>query len=464
MHIENFTSKDLHIESFTMGRGEAWCFIGSNRSGIDRFVQFLSGDLSDYSAQNLVLPHSPALVSFARQQDVFEEELKKDDTDFLDRIDPGTPACHFLQGSEDISHLINAFGMQEVQNRGYRQLSTGESRKLMLLQALAQKKDFLVIQNPYDGLDRKSCQELNKALETLQGHNIQLLITINNRCDIPRWCTHLARFHNGTISLQGKRETVLPKIMADPGQTSSKFILVLKGQGTENTKEKNGQELVSLQNGSARYGNVTIFSRLNLTIKEGRHTLITGPNGSGKSTLLQILTGDNQQCYANALRMFGRRRGTGESIWDIKREMGIVSSDLHRDHYIPGNILHVVISGLFDSIGLYKKYRDHQRKDALWWLSLIGIADKAHLPFKKLPYAEQRLVLIARALIKMPRLLVLDEPTQGLDENNRDNLLAFLEKISEKQLSTIIYASHRQDEFRDFFQQHIRLENYSSAI
>jgi molybdate transport system ATP-binding protein len=196
-------------------------------------------------------------------------------------------------------------------------------------------------------------------------------------------------------------------------------------------------------------------------VEKGAHTLITGPNGAGKSTLLAIISGDHSDCYANELHLFGIRRGSGESIWDLKKNMGIVSPDLHRNHYIPGNTIQIVISGFFDSIGLYRNYTQAQERQARTWLKRLGLEDREKTPFRQLSFGEQRLVLIARALIKMPKLLLLDEPTQGLDDMHRDNLLQFLERVATAQLSTILYVSHRQDEYRDFFKQHLKIGHHT---
>lgn len=204
-----------------------------------------------------------------------------------------------------------------------------------------------------------------------------------------------------------------------------------------------------------------LFTGLNLHIKTGDHTLITGSNGVGKSTLLQMITGDNQKCYANDLTMFGIQRGSGESIWELKKRMGIVSPDLHRNYRVSISALYVIVSGFYDSIGLYVKCTEAEVKKAQFWLAQIGLADKAKTNFRKLSFGEQRLVLIARALVKVPELLVLDEPTQGLDGGARTRLLDFLATLAAMKLSTMLYVSHRQDEYRSFFTNHICLDEYA---
>ena len=454
MRINQLKTSQLAIDHFSIKTGEAWCLFGSISSGIDQFIKIISDNSFNLPSKAFAPPLNLAIVSFSRQQEIYEEELANDNTDFLDTIDPGTPAKNFLDGPKDISFLLDTLGIKRVLNSGYRQLSTGESRKLLILQALSRNSDLLLLENPYEGLDQRSCTELDRAISILTTHLPPVIVTAHNRCDIPPWCSHIAHFESGTLIRQGRREAVLPSLSNIAPEQGPALASALD---QHDTQEEKCQELVSIKNGFAAYGERVLFSGLDLTVNSTQHTLITGPNGSGKSTLLQIITGDNQNCYTNTLSIFGKKRGTGESIWDIKRQMGILSSDLHRNYRAPGKAYHVVISGLFDSIGVYKHFNEQQKKDAFWWLALTGLEKKAEIPFRNLSYAEQRLVLIARALIKMPRLLILDEPTQGLDENSRLALLHFLEKVVEKRLSTIIYASHRQDEFLPFFQQHLTL-------
>lgn len=455
MFIQNYRSDILNIDHFAPQQGEVWCIYGTNVSGIDEFVKLLSGDMIDI--EGLSFPEKPAVISFARQQEIFEDELRNDNSNHLGYIDPGTPAHAFVNNWDDHNELVQAFHLQHCKNKGYRQLSSGESRKVILLGALSENPDFLLLENPYDGIDKAGCEELDHALCRINSLNDSgpcIIVTVNNRGDIPEWCSHLAIMQKGRISFQGPLKETLQRFDNSSGDANGSLLRLDTDKIAEEDKPA---ELVRLTNGFARYGDVEIFSGLNLKVKSGEHTLLTGPNGSGKSTLLQIITGDNQNCYANDLQIFGIQRGSGESIWQLKKDMGIVSPDLHRNHYIPGSPLQVVLSGFFDSIGIYNQFSIDQKNQALHWLEMIGLQEKSGHPFRRLSYAEQRLCLIARALIKIPRLLILDEPTQGLDQHNRNALLDFLENIAARNLSTILYASHRTDEFRDFFKQHIDL-------
>jgi molybdate transport system ATP-binding protein len=215
--------------------------------------------------------------------------------------------------------------------------------------------------------------------------------------------------------------------------------------------------LVKLRAGHVSYGETLIFQNIDLSVTKGSHTLVTGANGSGKSTLLNLITGDHPQCYGNDLQVFGHQRGSGETIWEIKKHIGLVSPGLHRDHRVPGSALHIVLGGFFDSIGLYADVSLIQIQHAKQWLALVGLTALVNTPFKHLSYGEQRLVLIARALVKQPLLLILDEPTQGLDEVNRHRVMYFLEHLSSQTQTTIIMASHRMDEHLPLFTRHLAL-------
>jgi molybdate transport system ATP-binding protein len=209
---------------------------------------------------------------------------------------------------------------------------------------------------------------------------------------------------------------------------------------------------------TVRYGGRPVIHDLSFSIAPLQHTLVTGENGAGKSTLLGLITGDCPQCFSNDVTVFGHRRGTGESVWDIKRHLGLVSNDLHRRYTVRCDVLAAVCSGFHDSIGLYDPLSDFQTRLGREWLAAVGMEAKASLPFHSLSYGEQRLVLIARAMVKSPLLLVLDEPTQGLDEVNRDRILSFLTTIETRRHSTLLFVSHRQDEHLPLFRQHLHLK------
>lgn len=463
--MQNARLNRIWIQNFEAHAHDAWFVWGANNSGLEEFFRLISGEAGeDVRADQLDLPDNMGVVSFKKQQELYELELKKNDTDYMDMLDPGTRARSFIENPEKHESLIKAFGLTASLDKGYRQLSTGQARKLMILSQISKGVSCLVIQSPYDGLDPKSCQEMNKALFHLHQQKNQLIIFVNNMDDIPSFCTHIGVMSDGRLAHQGSRQEIM-KILELKLQTQSPDFQasvqdLYDSRITDKkkiSKPEDQRELVLLNKGFAGYEGNKIFQDLSLSIRPGDHTLVTGPNGCGKSTLLQLITGDHPACYQNDLKIFGIQRGTGESIWDLKQHMGIVSSDLHRNYNVPGTTLHCIISGLFDSIGLYRPYSPSQEQQAMTWLMRLNMYDEANTPFRQLAYARQRLVLIARALIKTPRMLILDEPTQGLDESNRKAVLDFLADVAQEDLCTILYVSHREDEFRHFFTQHLRM-------
>lgn len=460
IHIVNFHHRELSLPAFSAQPGQAWCWYGANGSGIEHFIDLISNTLDGYVAETLELPEDIGIICFRGQQEVFEEEIRHDDSDFLDRPDPGTLVRDFLPNHQQHLDLLEALTMTACLDKGYRQLSSGQARKLLLLRELIAGRSTLVLEQPYDGLDGDSRRHLDQTLALLPGQGLLLLATISDLGDLPPWADHLAIIADGTLVDCGPCQEVLDRFRLRPRATTKKALVDARLRTSPAPQE--GEELIALHQGFAGYGEHHLFSGLQLFVRSGDHTLITGPNGCGKSTLLDIITGDNGKCYANDLRLFGKRRGAGESIWEIKKEMGIVSPSLHREHRVPGSALHIIISGLYDSIGLYHRPSAVELKLARQWLQWLDLAAKADTPFRRLSFAEQRRLLIGRALIKGPKLLLLDEPTHGLDDATRQAFLDLLERIAAERLSTLLYVSHRQDEFRAFFKQHLRLETYAA--
>jgi ABC-type molybdenum transport system ATPase subunit/photorepair protein PhrA len=200
--------------------------------------------------------------------------------------------------------------------------------------------------------------------------------------------------------------------------------------------------LVRMEDVSVAYDGVQVLAHVDWTVRQGERWALLGPNGAGKTTLLSLILGDNPQAYANRVTLFGRRRGSGESIWEIKERVGWVAPELHL--YYPRGLtcLDVVCSGFFDSVGLYRRCSRQQRQTALAWMEQLGSAPIAGRPFDAISEGQQRLVLMARAVVKEPALLLLDEPCQGLDAQHRDRVLQTVETIGRRLEASMVYVTH----------------------
>ena len=456
MRLQDIKTDHLDISHWQLAPDQCWAVIGRNGSGKQLLANLLSGETP---LENGEISHDfsrIAVLSFEKQQLLYERELKIDDSDFMDRLDPGTTVRELLGIKGDMPHELAFLNLGPLLDRGYRLLSSGEGRKTLLAQVLLQEPDFLILDEPYDSLDSQSRGELQDFFaHLLEKHSTQLLFLLNNQDEISDWHSHVAIMEKGEIIAQGERDSILDDnairslLSFDPASLPA-WPKDLPGDVPANP-------LVRLHKGKVQYGDSIIFQDLDLEINRGEHTLLTGRNGSGKSTLLDLIAGDHPQCYGNDLEILGFKRGSGESIWEVKKQIGIVSPGLHRDHRVPGSALHITLGGFFDSIGLYDTPDSTQIDHARQWLALAGMAEKSATPFKQLSYGEQRLVLVARALVKQPALLILDEPTQGLDDVNRHRIMFFLEHLGSQQRTTIIMASHRQDEMLPLFCHHVKL-------
>jgi len=457
MLLKDIRTDHLAIDHWELAQNQCWVVLGRNGSGKQLLGKLITGETTlkageiSHDFRNIVI------LSFEEQQSLYEHELKIDDSDFMDKLDPGTTVRELLELEDEIPEALAFLNLDRILDRGYRLLSSGEGRKTLLAQSILRNPDLLVLDEPYDSLDIESRAELQAFFAHLiEQQETQLLFLLNNQDEICEWQTHVAVMEKGEIIAIGERKQILENTAV---QSLLSFDATALPPWPDNLDRPEPTEvLVRLEDGKVQYGDTLIFDHLSLEITQGDHTLLTGPNGSGKSTLLDLLTGDHPQCYGNTMEILGFKRGSGESIWDIKKQIGIVSPGLHRDHRVAGSALHIALSGFFDTIGLYDEPSEQQISHARQWLALIGMAELSAVPFKQLSYGEQRLVLVARALVKQPSLLILDEPTQGLDDVNRHRVMYFLEHLSSQKRTTIIMASHRLDERLPLFTQHLDLE------
>jgi molybdate transport system ATP-binding protein len=215
--------------------------------------------------------------------------------------------------------------------------------------------------------------------------------------------------------------------------------------------------LVRLRNATVRYGDAVILRGINWTVRAGESWALLGPNGSGKTTLLSLILGDNPQVYTNDIVLFGRPRGSGESVWDIKRHIGWVSPELHLHFNTSATCFEVVASGFHDTVGLFQSPAARQRTAARRGLARFQLLAFAGRPLFSLSAGLQRMVLLARALVKRPRLLLLDEPCQGLDSAHRDSFVRTVDALIRTQAVTVIYVTHRPDEIPPSITRVLRL-------
>ncbi|WP_118985382.1 molybdate ABC transporter ATP-binding protein ModF [Photorhabdus sp. CRCIA-P01] len=449
-------TRTLQLSSLKIASGENWAFIGANGSGKSSLARALSNELVLLSGERNCSFRRCARVSQEQLQKLTEEEWQRNNTDMLsdDEDDTGHTAAEIIQiyhkDNELCLELAKQFGIMDLLSRRFKYLSTGETHKTLLCQALMASPDLLILDEPFNGLDPFARGQLAELLEKLSSKGIVLVLILNRFSEIPDFVDQIGVLAGCQLTSVGIKE----KVMADSLVSQLAHSEKLNGIDLPETDElpvdnqlPPDQPLIILRNGIVQYNDQPILHGLDWQVNSGEHWQIIGPNGAGKSTLLSLITGDHPQGYSNELILFGRQRGSGETIWDIKRHIGYISNSIHLEYRVSISVRNVILSGFFDSIGLYQTVSDHQQQLADEWLTLLGLsAQIANGPFHSLSWGQQRLVLIARALVKHPALLILDEPLQGLDPLNRQLILRFIDIMIADGDTQLLFVSHHQED------------------
>lgn len=454
----------LHSISFSILRGDICLISGMNGAGkttlASAIAQHKNARISPDNSFLLPDPGKVRLVSFERANDLIEEERKTDDSDFTEGgIHPGRTVRKLLgETTSESQHWIKLCGIESLLDRGLKYLSTGEIRRSLLCQVLLQAPDVIILDEPFEGLDTESRSRLETIIELLsaKGHTIclvmdrpdVLLITVN----------HVLVLQNGTVVFNGTeseyhriKDSFKPCIpeSTDNGITGQLPALddwtIVQAHTPDYLKsEKKPETLVSMNKVCVEWSGNRIIDNLSWTIRSGEHWLLRGPNGSGKTSLLELITGDNPQVFRNDVSLFGNKRGSGETVWEIKARLGIVSYRLHQEYRLLGSIPveEVLLSGFYDSIGLYDSVKQTERDAVKTWLSLARMDHLYHANFANLSYGEQRAIVILRAVLKGPLLLVLDEPCHSLDSFYRTFILNLLQAIALTGKTTLLHVTH----------------------
>lgn len=493
------TARGIALEnvSWKMRPGEAWLVIGENRSGKARFLNALAGEGARFVLNNErafcsnVFEHSVEIISLEKAAALIEEERANDESEYMEGgVDHGRTArvflCEGISGKkirrqkngqfeipEEGARLENLpevklCGIESILDRGLKYLSTGEIRRTYLCRALLSKKRLLILSDPFAGLDAQSrtilldffdgiaMRQLNNSC-TVEAAFPRIIVSMERFAEIPESINCVLEFSKNAISFCGSRreyEAILAQRQKDNSDSREKNKIEFKqtvhnlvsanSAETDSDEKKSAEEiLVEMRGVNVGWGEHRVLRDVSWTLRRGEHWLIRGPNGSGKTTFLELITGDNMQVFCNDVKIFGARRGSGETIWDIKRRLGIVSYRLHVEYRMVGEtVLGVIVSGFHDSIGMYEAAGDVEIAAAKKWLALGGFSGRENEPFGNLSYGEQRAVLILRASVKSPEILILDEPCHGLDEQFRQNILDLLETIAESGTTTLLHVTH----------------------
>lgn len=339
-----------------------------------------------------------------------------------------------------LSHLINEEEQHDRKivkqsTQSLRTMSSGEQKKALLQYILSSKPDYIILDNPFDSLDHDFQKQLKKLL--LEASQDIIFLQFASRVsDVLPFITTFAKLNRNHLEPLNKQNTS-PKLESNffNGKIPSPI-----------TQIKVPDEiLVQFENVSISYGEKSILNGINWTVKKGEFWQLIGNNGSGKSTMLSMITGDNPKAYGQNISLFGKKKGTGESVWEVKQKLGYFSPVMTYKFSGRFSIEQMLISGLNDSIGLYTRPTEIQKRKIKEWLVLLNLWAEREILFADLSLGQQRLIMAVRAMVKHPPLLILDEPTTGMDDTAASLLVSLANKIATETSTTIIFVSHRNE-------------------
>ncbi len=462
IHFSYHLEPALLLPQWAWRRDQHWAVVGGNGAGKTTLALLLR-DLrrpqrgSVQWADGIDPERDFIHVSFSLQKELMAIDARFDNSnESEDAFDVGTTVrAAILDGrpaDPRFDELVAAFGIGHILDRGIRYISTGEGRKTLLARAIFAQPKGLILDNPLEGLDLNAQREVLALIERLLTRDTPLLLLLPDGAQLPQGVTHVLHLERGKVIACGARDTV----KLDDGEAHV-------GEGPlpppllrANPLDANADPIV-MEGVSVSLNDQPILTDIHWRLARGQHCCISGPNGAGKSTLMSLINGDSHKAYGQPLWLFGRKRGSGESVWEVKANCGIVNTPLQLNFVGRQRVLEVVASGLYDSVGLYQDCTGREKELTLAWIDAAGLTPLAKQRFDELSFGEQRMALLARAMVKSPPLLILDEPCLGLDGAHRRQFLALVDRIAAQGHTQVLFISHEAGQLPTCINQWLRL-------
>jgi molybdate transport system ATP-binding protein len=431
-------------------KGQTWAIVGDSSSGPSALLERITGEAVELVSFRHHFKNLSNTTDFYYQQ-----RFNSSDSEDSQTVKEYLLAVQ-TSGYWNSGNVIKYFHLQPLLDEQVIKLSNGETKKLLIASALVKNPDVLVLDHPLTGLDSGTRNEFSKLLKHIAESGI-LIIIATDPWEIPETVTHIAVMYDQKVCNSMERTSFNPGdfnfVHPTPLPLNELKELITHHQN------KNFNIILEMKNVTVEYDGRKILNDINWTVKQGEKWSLSGPNGAGKSTLLSLANGDNPQAYANNIILFDRKRGTGESIWDIKRQTGFVSPELFQYFPMDSFCMHVIESGFYDTVGLFRPADPEKESICMRWMNILHLGQYSNTLFSRVPSDVQRLCLLARALVKNPALLILDEPTQGLDTSRQQFFIKLIDNICSISNVTLIYVSHYVQHIPSAVTMHLRLEN-----
>ncbi|HZY39532.1 MAG TPA: ATP-binding cassette domain-containing protein [Mucilaginibacter sp.] len=470
--------------TFTVNKGEHRALVGASGSGKSALLQTIAGRfnitggtieypffdafLKNNVNQGSYITHHK-LIALVESKHHFKNLSNTSDFYYQQRYNSsnsedaqtvdeylGSITAGAINGYWTAEKVTTLLRLDELRKKQLIKLSNGETKRLMIAAALIKNPVLLLLDSPLTGLDVQTRAAFNTIIDEIAASGITIIMA-TSPYEIPAAITHVTVLKEGGIEQTLAKEEFRAEEYLQDGKDELDDN-ELKALLNENRDKPHYQYIVKMNKVHIQYGDKVILDGINWQISPGERWALLGPNGAGKSTLLSLINGDNPQAYANDIVLFDKKRGTGESIWDIKSKTGFVSPEL--DQYFPtdNSCLQVIESGYYDTLGLFRQSSKTKQETALRWMKALEIEKYARVLLKNIPASAQRLCLLARALVKNPDLLIFDEPCQGLDAHQQHHFKTLVDTICGMSKVTLIYVTHYQLEIPDSVTKVLRLE------
>jgi len=492
LSIQNATVRYLNSTlfkqlTFNINKGENWAIIGESGSGKSALLQTIAGRFNvtggevKYHFFEEYLAHHPMigevlthhkLIALVESKHHFKNRSNTTDFYYQQRynssdsedaltVDEYLDSINHPTGQTVYWHLnkvISTLNLEGLHAKQLIKLSNGETKRLMLAAALLKNPVLLLLDTPLTGLDVQTRAAFSKMIDEIIASGISVIMA-TSPYEIPDAITNIAYLQNGEVKQLIPKNEFKPELFT---QNSADNIdkTQLKALLTSDNKITY-KYIVKMNQVRIKYAENLVLNDLDWQILPGERWALLGPNGAGKSTLLSLINGDNPQAYANDIILFDKKRGTGESIWDIKKKIGFVSPELHQYFPTENSCLQVIESGYYDTLGLFRPSNQQKAATALKWMQALEIDKYARHLLKNIPASAQRLCLLARALIKNPDLLIFDEPCQGMDAHQQNHFKQIVNTICDLSDVTLIYVTHYQHEIPDSVTKTLKLNKGS---
>ena len=470
--------------NFSINKGEHWAITGESGSGKSALLQTIAGNLNatggtvhyhffeeylqQYPERKGYITHHK-LIALVEPKHHFrnlsnttefyyQQRYNSSDSEdaltvsaYLDAIKPLTAGSAYW----DFEKISSVLKLDPLKEKQLIKLSNGEGKRLRIAAALMKNPVLLLLDSPLTGLDVETRAEFNNIIGEIAASGITVVMATSPD-ELPDIIANVAVLKDGGITWRGAKnqfKTHLATLPPATGIDKNEIKALLNLNVAETYRQ-----IVHMKDVTIKYGNNVILDKINWDVKPGDKWALLGHNGAGKSTLLSLVNGDNPQAYANDIVLFDRQRGSGESIWDIKKKTGFVSPELHQYFPTDNSCLQVIESGYYDTLGLFRPSNPKRADIALRWMKALEIDKYARVLLKNIPASAQRLCLLARALIKNPPLLIFDEPCQGMDAHQVQHFKTLVDTICSLSNVTLIYVTHYQHEIPDSVDKVLRLE------